>query len=180
MGKFAQKRKQYFKKTQKIKQAKLAKEIQAEEENSENEAPENMSDLEASGSENEAENPPIKEDADISSDSEEGEEDDEEDGLVEGAADENEDDEEKDIDLLREIENTPSLSKGRWKNRQRVLLISSRGVNTKVRHLIDDLSTLLPHGGVSVKDPQLGSLDTSKAWKTTFSPEYGHDENTPF
>lgn len=32
-----------------------------------------------------------------------------------------------------------------WKNKQRVLISCSRGVNSRVRHLISDLTGMLPH-----------------------------------
>ena len=39
----------------------------------------------------------------------------------------------------------PSQPQRAWKNRQRVLLVGSRGIKAKTRHLISDLSKLLPH-----------------------------------
>lgn len=39
----------------------------------------------------------------------------------------------------------PSRPQTAWKNRQRVLLVGSRGIKAKVRHLMMDLSKLLPH-----------------------------------
>merc|ERR1712048_847461 len=101
-----------------------------------------MSDLEASGDEQETE-VVVSDDADSSSEEEEDQDEENEDG-------EN-DEEPEDIDINREISNQPSLSKGRWKNRQRVLIVGSRGINTKVRHLIDDLSGLMPHSKKDVK-----------------------------
>jgi ribosome biogenesis protein BRX1 len=39
----------------------------------------------------------------------------------------------------------PSEPQRAWKNRQRVLLVGSRGIKAKCRHLMTDLSKLLPH-----------------------------------
>lgn len=142
MGKFATKRKAYFKKTQKIKQAKLNKEIAADEKFSSDEDAldeiAQQSDLEASDQESDQE--PSSEASKPTADTDDINE-------VEIESDE----EEQDVDVTREIENMPSLSKGRWKNKQRLLLIGSRGINTKTRHLIDDLSHLLPHAKKDVK-----------------------------
>lgn len=38
-----------------------------------------------------------------------------------------------------------TLTKGKWKNKQRVLLISSRGVSYLARHILDNLRHLMPH-----------------------------------
>jgi ribosome biogenesis protein BRX1 len=40
---------------------------------------------------------------------------------------------------------TRSLSKNKWTNKQRVLLISSRGVSYLARHVLDNLKCLMPH-----------------------------------
>lgn len=40
----------------------------------------------------------------------------------------------------------PSLSGANSKNKQRVLIISSRGVTFRHRHLINDISVMMPHG----------------------------------
>ena len=40
----------------------------------------------------------------------------------------------------------PSLtSDGRYRNRQKLLLLSSRGITARYRHLLEDLKTLIPH-----------------------------------
>lgn len=36
-------------------------------------------------------------------------------------------------------------SDGRYQNKQRLLVLSSRGVTARYRHLLEDLRTLLPH-----------------------------------
>lgn len=41
--------------------------------------------------------------------------------------------------------------KKKWKNKQRVLLLSSRGVSYLARHLIDNLKSLMPHTRVESK-----------------------------
>lgn len=38
-----------------------------------------------------------------------------------------------------------ALSKKKWKNKQRVLLVNSRGVSYLARHIVDNLKTLMPH-----------------------------------
>jgi ribosome biogenesis protein BRX1 len=52
---------------------------------------------------------------------------------------------------VRDIEKMQSLTKGRWRNRQRVFVLGSRGTSNKVRHLISDLNQLLPHAKTDVK-----------------------------
>lgn len=41
--------------------------------------------------------------------------------------------------------------KQRWRNKQRVLLLSSRGVSYLARHLLDNLKTMLPHSRTDSK-----------------------------
>ena len=38
-----------------------------------------------------------------------------------------------------------------WKNRQRTLILCSRGVNSRYRHLMNDVIDLLPHSKKEVK-----------------------------
>ena len=40
---------------------------------------------------------------------------------------------------------TPMASDGRYRNKQRCLILCSRGVTARYRHLLEDLRTLLPH-----------------------------------
>eukprot|EP00055_Hartaetosiga_balthica_P015463 m.91481 g.91481 ORF g.91481 m.91481 type:complete len:1161 (-) comp8873_c0_seq1:51-3533(-) len=90
-----------------------------------------------------------------------------EDGEMDKDEDENEDengDEDEDEDELDDEEGElhPKLAKlveahrekksPRWSNRQRTLLLSSRGISFRVRHLLSDLRGLLPH---SKKDAKL-------------------------
>ena len=39
----------------------------------------------------------------------------------------------------------PITSDGRYHNKQRLLLLSSRGITARYRHLLEDLRTLIPH-----------------------------------
>ena len=39
----------------------------------------------------------------------------------------------------------PNKSSKKKRNKQRVLLLSSRGITHRMRHLLNDLETLLPH-----------------------------------
>ena len=34
---------------------------------------------------------------------------------------------------------------GKWTNKERVLIFSSRGINFRTRHLMQDLRTMMPH-----------------------------------
>uniref|UniRef100_F6UJD6 Ribosome biogenesis protein BRX1 homolog n=2 Tax=Ciona intestinalis TaxID=7719 RepID=F6UJD6_CIOIN len=45
----------------------------------------------------------------------------------------------------------PTLTKGRWKNKQKVLVFTSRGITYKGRHLVNDLRNLMPHTKTDVK-----------------------------
>jgi ribosome biogenesis protein BRX1 len=47
-----------------------------------------------------------------------------------------------DMDVDKEIETTAPK---KLKNKQRVLLLSSRGITHRMRHLMNDLEALLPH-----------------------------------
>uniref|UniRef100_A0A8D0HK91 Ribosome biogenesis protein BRX1 homolog n=1 Tax=Sphenodon punctatus TaxID=8508 RepID=A0A8D0HK91_SPHPU len=40
---------------------------------------------------------------------------------------------------------------GKWKNKERVLIFSSRGINFRTRHLMNDLRTLMPHAKADTK-----------------------------
>ncbi|XP_070562866.1 ribosome biogenesis protein BRX1 homolog [Ptychodera flava] len=43
------------------------------------------------------------------------------------------------------------ITKGKWKNKTRVLIFSSRGISYRGRHLMNDLRTLMPHAKPDVK-----------------------------
>ncbi|XP_005241249.4 ribosome biogenesis protein BRX1 homolog [Falco biarmicus] len=45
----------------------------------------------------------------------------------------------------------PPVSQGKWKNKKRVLIFSSRGINFRTRHLMQDLRTLMPHSKADTK-----------------------------
>ncbi|KAM4050150.1 ribosome biogenesis protein BRX1 homolog [Anomaloglossus baeobatrachus] len=45
----------------------------------------------------------------------------------------------------------PPVSEGKWKNKERVLIFSSRGINFRTRHLMHDLKTLMPHAKADTK-----------------------------
>ncbi|MGH0152269.1 UNVERIFIED_CONTAM: hypothetical protein FKN15_075602 [Acipenser sinensis] len=43
------------------------------------------------------------------------------------------------------------VSRGKWKNKERVLVFSSRGINFRTRHLMQDLRTMMPHTKADTK-----------------------------
>ncbi|XP_054468440.1 ribosome biogenesis protein BRX1 homolog [Anoplopoma fimbria] len=43
------------------------------------------------------------------------------------------------------------VSSGKWTNKERVLIFSSRGINFRTRHLMQDLRTLMPHSKADTK-----------------------------
>ncbi|XP_041042203.1 ribosome biogenesis protein BRX1 homolog [Carcharodon carcharias] len=43
------------------------------------------------------------------------------------------------------------VSRGKWKNKERVLIFSSRGIDYRARHLMQDLRTLMPHSKPDTK-----------------------------
>ncbi|XP_077203062.1 ribosome biogenesis protein BRX1 homolog [Paroedura picta] len=45
----------------------------------------------------------------------------------------------------------PPVSQGKWTNKERVLIFSSRGINFRTRHLMKDLRTLMPHSKADTK-----------------------------
>ncbi|XP_072848957.2 ribosome biogenesis protein BRX1 homolog [Pogona vitticeps] len=45
----------------------------------------------------------------------------------------------------------PPVSQGKWINKERVLIFSSRGINFRTRHLMKDLRTLMPHSKADTK-----------------------------
>ena len=49
------------------------------------------------------------------------------------------------------LDEMETLSKGRWRNRQKVLVFCSRGISYKGRHLMKDLMNLLPHSKSDIK-----------------------------
>ena len=65
--------------------------------------------------------------------------------------DNNNDDEQKQkpqvnlIPLPTAIKSSIASSDGRYHNKQRLLVLSSRGITARYRHLLEDLRTLIPH-----------------------------------
>ncbi|XP_076851998.1 ribosome biogenesis protein BRX1 homolog [Brachyhypopomus gauderio] len=45
----------------------------------------------------------------------------------------------------------PPVSMGKWKNKERVLIFSSRGIDFRTRHLMQDLRTMMPHSKADTK-----------------------------
>ncbi|XP_038661900.1 ribosome biogenesis protein BRX1 homolog [Scyliorhinus canicula] len=43
------------------------------------------------------------------------------------------------------------VSRGKWKNKERVLIFSSRGIDFRARHLMQDLRKLMPHSKPDTK-----------------------------
>lgn len=52
----------------------------------------------------------------------------------------------------------PLVEKGKWKNKQRVLVFTSRGTSYKARYFIKDLQNLMPHTKTDVKMDRKGQL----------------------
>ncbi|MEQ2170676.1 Ribosome biogenesis protein BRX1 [Goodea atripinnis] len=44
-----------------------------------------------------------------------------------------------------------SPEQGKWTNKERVLIFSSRGINFRTRHLMQDLRTMMPHSKADTK-----------------------------
>ena len=49
------------------------------------------------------------------------------------------------IPLPTAIKSSIASSDGRYHNKQRLLVLSSRGITARYRHLLEDLRTLIPH-----------------------------------
>ena len=54
-------------------------------------------------------------------------------------------------EISSKLEDMETVSKGRWKNKQKVLVFCSRGIPFKGRHLIKNLMDLMPHSKTDVK-----------------------------
>ncbi|XP_057674116.1 ribosome biogenesis protein BRX1 homolog [Corythoichthys intestinalis] len=50
-----------------------------------------------------------------------------------------------------EISIPPPVSMGKWTNKERVLIFSSRGINYRTRHLMKDLRSIMPHSKADTK-----------------------------
>uniref|UniRef100_A0A2K6F999 Ribosome biogenesis protein BRX1 homolog n=1 Tax=Propithecus coquereli TaxID=379532 RepID=A0A2K6F999_PROCO len=60
----------------------------------------------------------------------------------------------KEREEVEEEERDPIPSpfcKGRWKNKEKILIFSSRGINFRTRHLMKDLRMLMPHSKTDTK-----------------------------
>lgn len=72
-------------------------------------------------------------------------------------SDDDDDEDEEDIDSEPEATSTAAstfVSTGRYTNKQRVLILASRGITARYRHLLEDLKQLIPH---HKKDSKLDS-----------------------
>ncbi|XP_061119382.1 ribosome biogenesis protein BRX1 homolog [Conger conger] len=56
-----------------------------------------------------------------------------------------------DQDQKNEFSVPAPVSVGKWKNKERVLVFSSRGINFRTRHLMQDLRTMMPHTKADTK-----------------------------
>ncbi|XP_019937984.1 ribosome biogenesis protein BRX1 homolog [Paralichthys olivaceus] len=52
---------------------------------------------------------------------------------------------------INEVTIPAPVSSGRWTNKERVLIFSSRGINFRTRHLMQDLRTMMPHSKADTK-----------------------------
>ncbi|XP_051962010.1 ribosome biogenesis protein BRX1 homolog [Xyrauchen texanus] len=64
---------------------------------------------------------------------------------------ENEQQNEKSKEQTNIITVPPPVSMGKWTNKERVLVFSSRGINFRTRHLMQDLKTIMPHSKADTK-----------------------------
>ncbi|XP_074546759.1 ribosome biogenesis protein BRX1 homolog [Halichoeres trimaculatus] len=58
---------------------------------------------------------------------------------------------EVDEEIKNEVTIPAPVSMGKWTNKERVLIFSSRGINFRTRHLMQDLRTLMPHSKADTK-----------------------------
>ncbi|XP_068608736.1 ribosome biogenesis protein BRX1 homolog [Brachionichthys hirsutus] len=54
-------------------------------------------------------------------------------------------------DEKNEVTVPPPVSLGKWTNKERVLIFSSRGINFRTRHLMQDMRTMMPHSKADTK-----------------------------
>ncbi|XP_038131009.1 ribosome biogenesis protein BRX1 homolog [Cyprinodon tularosa] len=66
-------------------------------------------------------------------------------------ADEGETRTETEQEKRNEVTVPAPVSMGKWTNKERVLIFSSRGVNYRTRHLMQDLRTMMPHSKADTK-----------------------------
>ncbi|XP_034564928.1 ribosome biogenesis protein BRX1 homolog [Notolabrus celidotus] len=58
---------------------------------------------------------------------------------------------EAEVEKTNEVTIPAPVSLGKWTNKERVLIFSSRGINFRTRHLMQDLRTLMPHSKADTK-----------------------------
>ncbi|KAJ4925791.1 ribosome biogenesis protein BRX1 homolog [Gymnodraco acuticeps] len=58
---------------------------------------------------------------------------------------------ENEQEKTHEITVPAPVSQGKWKNKERVLIFSSRGINYRTRHMMQDLRTMMPHSKADTK-----------------------------
>ncbi|KAJ8286632.1 hypothetical protein GJAV_G00041360 [Gymnothorax javanicus] len=56
-----------------------------------------------------------------------------------------------DQDQKNEYSVPAPVSMGKWTNKERILVFSSRGINFRTRHLMQDLRTMMPHTKADTK-----------------------------
>ncbi|XP_072227752.1 ribosome biogenesis protein BRX1 homolog [Leuresthes tenuis] len=54
-------------------------------------------------------------------------------------------------ETIHEVTVPVPVSLGKWTNKERVLIFSSRGINFRTRHLMQDLRTMMPHSKADTK-----------------------------
>ncbi|XP_041826141.1 ribosome biogenesis protein BRX1 homolog [Melanotaenia boesemani] len=54
-------------------------------------------------------------------------------------------------ETINEVTVPAPVSLGKWTNKERVLIFSSRGINFRTRHLMQDLRTMMPHSKADTK-----------------------------
>jgi len=62
------------------------------------------------------------------------------------------------VSLTRGSEDEPAAKKGKWSNKERVLVFAARGINYRGRHLLSDLLNMMPHARTDSKMQKRESL----------------------
>lgn len=62
------------------------------------------------------------------------------------------------VPLTRGSEDEPAAKKGKWTNKNRVLVFAARGINFRGRHLLSDLMNMMPHSKTESKMQKRESL----------------------
>jgi len=55
------------------------------------------------------------------------------------------------IGEITEVTEMPNMGQGKWKNKTRLLIFGSRGLDYRTRHFMQDLLNILPHSKTDVK-----------------------------